>query len=70
MLAITIRDQTRQVDVPASISYEEKRLVASGEFAIKQSDFGIQPFSVALGAVQVIDELKIKFKVVATRVDD
>lgn len=66
-LAITIKDQTREVEVPASVSYEQDRLVASGEFAIKQSDFGIQPLSVAMGAVQVVDELRVKFKVSAVR---
>jgi len=66
-LAITIKDQTREVEVPASVSYEQDRWVATGEFAIKQSDFGIQPFSVAMGAVQVVDELRIKFKVSGVR---
>ena len=64
-LAITIRDQTREIEVPVSVSYEADRLVATGEFALKQSDFGIEPFSVALGAVQVVDELRLKFRVVA-----
>jgi hypothetical protein len=67
-LAITIKDQTREVSVPLSVNYEQDRLVATGEFALKQSDFGIQPFSVGLGALQVVDELKIKFRVSATRV--
>jgi hypothetical protein len=68
-LAVTLKDQTREVSVPISVSYEQNRLLATGEFAVKQTDFGMQPFSVGLGALQVIDELKIKFKVSATRVD-
>jgi polyisoprenoid-binding protein YceI len=68
-LAVTIKDQTREVNVPISVRYEQNRLLATGEFAAKQTDFGIQPFSVGLGALQVVDELRIKFKVSATRVD-
>jgi polyisoprenoid-binding protein YceI len=36
-----------------------------GETALKQSDFGITPVSVAGGTVKVKDELKIEFDVVA-----
>jgi len=40
-------------------------LTASGEFPLKQSDLGFKPFSIAMGALVVIDEMKIRFDVTA-----
>jgi hypothetical protein len=40
-------------------------LTARGSFRIRQSDFGITPFSVAGGAIQVGDELRVGFDIVA-----
>jgi hypothetical protein len=53
--------------VPATVREDGGRLTASGEFAIKQTDFGITPFTVALGALQVLDQLRIKFSVVCVK---
>jgi polyisoprenoid-binding protein YceI len=39
----------------------------SGEFAMRQSDFGIKPVSFAGGALRLKDELKFKFELVARR---
>ena len=62
---ITIRNATRDVEVPTKLSVEGERLTASGEFDIQQTDFGIKPFSVAFGALEVQDRLHITFHVVA-----
>ena len=64
---ITIKDASREVAVPARIVTEGGRLTASGEFVIRQSDFGMKPFSIALGALEVKDELTIRYKIVADR---
>ena len=37
----------------------------SGEFPLKQSDLGLTPFSALLGALQVVDEMKVRFHLVA-----
>jgi polyisoprenoid-binding protein YceI len=63
-MRMTIRNVARDVPVIALVRQDGKSLTASGEFAIKQSDFGITPFSVGLGALQVVDQLKIKFSIV------
>ena len=67
LVRVTIKDTSREVDVPARMSIEGSRLTASGEFALKQTEFGIKPFSVGLGALQVKDELKVTFKVVGLK---
>ena len=65
--AITIKQTTREIRLAATVHYENATLVASGEFDINQTDFGITPFSIGLGALQVQDQLHVKFKLVATR---
>jgi polyisoprenoid-binding protein YceI len=64
---ITLKDVTREVVVPAKVSIEGSRLTASGEFDIQQTNFGMKPFSVALGAIAVKDQLHIKFELVAEK---
>ena len=64
---ITIKDVSREVEVPVTIVTTPTRVTATGQFAIKQTDFGIKPFSIGLGALEVVDQVQIRFKVVATR---
>jgi hypothetical protein len=55
------------VGVPVVAAVNGDRLTASGEFEILQTDFGIKPFSVALGALEVKDRLLVRFKLVASQ---
>jgi hypothetical protein len=64
---ITIKDASHDVEVPVKVVVEGAKLSASGEFDILQSEFGIKPFSVALGALEVQDRLHIKFAIVAQK---
>ncbi len=65
---ITIKDVSREIDVPAKVSVDGTRLSASGEFDIQQTNFGMKPFSVAMGAIAVKDQLRIKFALVAEKI--
>ncbi len=67
---IAIKDVSRDVEVPVAIDVADARLTATGQFPIKQTDFGIKPFSIGLGALEVVDQLQIRFKIVADRKDD
>lgn len=62
---ITIKDQAREITVPAQLTRSDTSLRATGQFQIKLTDFGITPYSVALGALLVQDQLTIKFDLVA-----
>jgi len=62
---ITIKDQVRSVRVPVTLERKEGALVARGEFPLKQSELGFKPFSVAMGTLVVLDEMRIHFEVVA-----
>jgi polyisoprenoid-binding protein YceI len=64
---ITIKNASRDVLVPTNIVANGDRLTASGEFDIVQTDFGMKPFSVALGALEVQDRLHVRFNLVAAK---
>lgn len=64
---ITIKEASRDVEVPVKLLIEAGRLTATGEFDVLQTDFGIKPFSVVLGALEVQDRLHVKFRVVAEK---
>jgi hypothetical protein len=65
--SVTLRDQTRQVDVPLVILRETDAIVGRGAFRILQSEFGITPFSVGGGAIQVADAVEVAFEIRAVR---
>ncbi|HEY6644587.1 YceI family protein [Povalibacter sp.] len=64
---ITIRDVSRDVQLRPTLSIDGKRMTIAGELELLQSDFGIEPFSAALGALTVKDGLHVKFSVVAEK---
>lgn len=51
--------------VPFTLETSAGRVSASGTAVLRQSAMGLTPFSVMLGALQVQDELSVKFKLVA-----
>jgi len=63
---VTLRDATRRIEVPLEFSEAGATLAVRGSLRIRQTDFGMTPFSVAGGAIQVADEVDLSFEVVAT----
>jgi hypothetical protein len=66
-VAVTVRDRTTVVRTPARVVRGDGRLAARGELRLRQTDLGMTPFSVALGALSVQDELAVRFAVEAQR---
>jgi polyisoprenoid-binding protein YceI len=62
---LTIREVTRRVAVPLSVTIRDQELRATGEGRIKQSEFGIKPYTGGLGAIKIADEVKVNFVIVA-----
>jgi YceI-like protein len=62
---ISIKDQVRTVRVPVTVGRQDGALVASGEFPLKQSDLGLKPYSFGMGALVVVDEMRVHFAVTA-----
>ena len=63
---LTLHGVTRRITVPVRVVQNGDDLSASGRFSVKQSEFGIEPISVA-GVVKVKDELRIDFEIAARR---
>jgi polyisoprenoid-binding protein YceI len=62
---LTMRDATKRVSFPVAVTIAKDRLRATGEAALKQSDFGIKPYSGKLGLIKIGDDVKIEFEIVA-----
>jgi hypothetical protein len=62
---IAVTDRQHELKLPVAVQHEGERLFATGEFKVKQTDLGLTPFTALMGAMQVQDELTIKFKLVA-----
>ena len=64
---LTLHGTTHPLAIEALVTFLESSLRAEGQFAIRQSDYGIKPVSVAGGTVKVKNELKFSFNIVAKR---
>jgi polyisoprenoid-binding protein YceI len=63
---VTIKGVTQRVEVPLDLAEAGGTLTARGTFRLRQTEFGMVPFSVAGGAIQVADEIVLAFEIVAT----
>ena len=54
-----------EIEVPVELQRDAQSMLAKGALRIRQSDFGITPFSVGGGAIQVADEVDVRFEIVA-----
>lgn len=64
---ITLHGIRRAFEIPARLEKQGDEITAQGRFAFNQSDFGITPFSILGGAVQVQDRLELRFRVRARK---
>jgi YceI-like domain len=60
-----VRGQTHTIAVPLRYERRGVELTLSGEMPLRQSDLGLTPFSALLGALQVQDEMRVSFRIVA-----
>ncbi len=63
---LTLRGVTKRVSLPIKVTLNNNQLRATGEGTIKQTDFGITPYSGGLGTIKMGDQLKVSFVIVAT----
>jgi hypothetical protein len=64
-VSVAIRGQNHTVTVPVRYVIKANEVRAQGQFALKQTDLGLTPFSLLGGALRVEDEMTVKFSVVA-----
>ncbi len=62
---LTLHGVTKQVSFPVNVTMTKEQLRATGEGKLKQSDFGMKPYSGGLGMIKIGDEVKVNFVIVA-----
>jgi polyisoprenoid-binding protein YceI len=66
-LLVSIAGRGTPLSVDFKLDRSSNALTAAGEFKLLQSQLGLKPFSVMLGALQVQDEIIVKFRILARR---
>jgi hypothetical protein len=61
-IQIELHGQTRELWVPLQVEGLPEHLNVSGAFVLRQTDFGVQPFSVLGGLLKVEDEVVVEFR--------
>ena len=64
-LAVSIAGHEARIDAPFTLQSDPQRISAAGTVQLRQTDLGMTPYSLMLGALQVQDMITIKFKMVA-----
>jgi hypothetical protein len=64
-VTIGVAGHESTMDVPFALQMESGRLSATGTMELRQSALGVTPYSLMLGALQVQDQMTVKFKIVA-----
>lgn len=55
----------RELTVPVALMIHDDQLIATGQISVLQSEFGLEPFTVAGGQLSVADRVQVRFRIVA-----
>jgi hypothetical protein len=64
-VAITLHGTIKSFEVPVKVERTAESFTFNGQLSFKQTDFGITPFSILGGALQVEDQLDFQFNLIA-----
>src|SRR5262245_50444299 len=62
---VTLKGSTYALRVPVTVKRQDGAIVASGEFPLKQTQLGLKPFTAAMGALVVLDDMRVRFDITA-----
>jgi polyisoprenoid-binding protein YceI len=62
---LSLHGVTKRIAIPVAATITPQQLRATGKYTLKQSDFGIKPYSAAGGTIKVKNEIVINFNIVA-----
>lgn len=62
-IVVAARGTLRRLSIPVNFTATESELGASGKLTLKQTELGITPFSIMMGALAVRDELDIEYSI-------
>jgi len=65
-VVVTLKGVEREQEIAVVVERDADSLTARGELRLNQTDFGMVPFAVAGGAIQVADTLEIRFEIAAS----
>ena len=69
LLTLNLHGQEHSLPIGLELrGIETTRLQVSGTFSFLQSDFGIEPFSILGGGLQVLDPVEVTFHLLANRI--
>jgi polyisoprenoid-binding protein YceI len=60
-VTVTVHGVEHTVQAPVQVETRGASVAATGHIALKQTDFGMTPLSVLGGAIQVKDEVNVRF---------
>lgn len=66
-VSLTLKGVTRTFPATLVVNEDDKLLIVRGSFDLKQTDYGIEPFSVLGGAISIRDRLEITYRLEAVR---
>lgn len=64
---IGLRGTGTQISIPVRVDIVDDHLAAHSAFSVSQTELGMQPFSVMMGALRVKDQLDLEINVIAYR---
>ncbi len=67
-VSITLHGTTHTFDIPAQVDATTNGIIVTGKMSMNQSDFGIVPFTILGGALQVRNQLDLHFRIVADKI--
>ncbi|MGI9288561.1 MAG: YceI family protein [Pseudomonadales bacterium] len=67
---VTIHGATKAVQTVANMRETSTNLTVEGAFNVRQTDFGIEPFSALLGRLRVEDEVTVKYRIFAGAINN
>src|SRR5262249_47285817 len=62
---LTLHGVTKRIAIPVAATITPQQLRATGKYTLKQTDYGIKPYSAAGGTIKVKDEVVVNFNIVA-----
>ncbi len=62
---LTLHGVTKRIAFPVSLTINAQQLRAEGKYTLRQTDFGIKPYSAAGGTIKVKNEITVNFNIVA-----
>lgn len=67
LMRVTVRGVSTDISIPFEVRYEGGQMIIKGQTEISQTELGMEPFSILMGAVSVQDEITVQFDLVAER---